>query len=1100
MTAPQTSGPSEANEIMRASRVRATRKINGQLVLMTISVTVALACAGHSDRGTLAALQSQEPDLSEAMVDDGIDQAMAGYRKFLAEAPKSSLTPEAMRRLADLKLEKEYGALEPVSGTDTGDSAISLPGPKWIGPTTESTTSQARKSMARQAVEGESPAAFEARVAGTTGTANATNYAAGVNHLTLPLGDSTAANGPLEAIELYDQILEVYPNYAQTDQVLYQKARAFDEVGRVDEAIKVTQELINRFPDSRHIDEAHFRRAEYFFTRKKYFTAEESYAAIAERGLISDYYELALYKLGWSFYKQMMLEEALDSYVELLDYKVATGYDFDQSGDETEEQRIADTYRVVSLCFSDLGGAEAITNFFETKGNRSYEDRVYRHLGEFYLEKRRYNDAASAYEAFTDLNPAHKLSPHFSMRVVEIYEAGSFPKLVLASKKKFAASYGLTSAYWQHESAAGSPEVLDYLKGNLEDLANHYHALYQNTDRPEDKPAHFTESALWYRTFLTSFPAEVETPGIHYQLADLLLQNEDFSSAANEYEHIAYDYPAHDRAAAAGYAAIFSHRQYEKQVTEPDLESARRESVASTIRFVDGFPLHEHSPAVLGAAVDDLYGLNDFAGAIAVGHRLLEQFPTAAEEIRRGAWTAIAHSSLDTNDFIVAENAYAQVIKLTPPEDPSAEKIMNNLAAAIYKQGEEANSVEDYRTAADHFLRIATTAPGSEIRPIAQYDAASALIHLSNWSEAASVLESFRDSYPEHELSAEATRQVAFVYREDGNLARSAEEYVRVADEAKELELRREALLVAAELYEEAELITEALATFDTYVTQFTKPIEPAVVARFKMAELFYEAGNEISRRSELEKIVAIDRSAGDERTDSVRLYAARSALMLSEETYAIFSKIELTLPFEKSLERKKKRMDIALTTFAGLIDYEVGDITAAATFYMAQVYGEFSRALLDSERPTDLDAAELDSYEMILEEEAFPFEEKSIEVHEKNLELMSAGVFNSWIEKSIAELAVVMPGRYAKFDARPGLLNSITTYTYRTPHTDIPAKPTTSPDHALELVSGDTDSETQDATVPADDVDRIQKAIVQKPAATDALPASPATFHQGAN
>ena len=88
---------------------------------MTVSVTAALACAGHSDRETLARLQSQEPDLSEAIIDDGIDQAMAGYRKFLAEAPKSSLTPEAMRRLADLKLEKEYGALGTITGTDTRD-------------------------------------------------------------------------------------------------------------------------------------------------------------------------------------------------------------------------------------------------------------------------------------------------------------------------------------------------------------------------------------------------------------------------------------------------------------------------------------------------------------------------------------------------------------------------------------------------------------------------------------------------------------------------------------------------------------------------------------------------------------------------------------------------------------------------------------------------------------------------------------------------------------------------------------------------------------------------------------------------------------------
>ena len=141
---------------------------------------------------------------------------MAGYRKFLAEAPKSSFTPEAMRRLADLNLEKEYGALGTITGTDTRDSAMPLPAPDRLGPTTESTTSQARKSITEQAAESESRPVFEARVAGATGTANATNYAVDTS-LALPLGESAAADGSLEAIKLYDEILEAYPNYAQTD-------------------------------------------------------------------------------------------------------------------------------------------------------------------------------------------------------------------------------------------------------------------------------------------------------------------------------------------------------------------------------------------------------------------------------------------------------------------------------------------------------------------------------------------------------------------------------------------------------------------------------------------------------------------------------------------------------------------------------------------------------------------------------------------------------------------------------------------------------------------------------------------------------------------
>ena len=41
----------------------------------------------------------------------------------------------------------------------------------------------------------------------------------------------------------------------------------------------------------------------------------------------------------------------------------------------------------------------------------------------------------------------------------------------------------------------------------------------------------------------------------------------------------------------------------------------------------------------------------------------------------------------------------------------------------------------------------------------------------------------------------------------------------------------------------------------------------------------------------------------------------------------------------------------------------------------------------------------------------AYPFEERSITVHEKNLELIRQGIYNAWIEKSLAKLADLMVG-----------------------------------------------------------------------------------------
>lgn len=992
---------------------------------------LAAACASPHERHTLAELRTVQPDLSQVEVGDSLDQAMQGYRNFLEDAPVSELTPEAMRRLADLKLEKEYGPLG-----DAGLAALLAPRP---APVAEASEGERAATARHRSAAGsaESDAAFEQRATAAQPLAAASGDAA----LELP-GGPAAAGGPLDAIALYDRILTEYPTYRHNDQVLYQKARALDELGRVDEAIEVTKQLIAQHPGSRHLDEVQFRRAEYFFTRRRWRDAESAYSAITRKGGGSEYYEPALYKLGWSLYKQDLLDEALDEYVRLLDHKVAAGYDFEVEHNEDSERRVADTFRVISLSFSNLGGSDSVSAYFAAKGERGYEDRIYSHLGEFYFEKLRYADAAKAYKAFVALHPHYRAAPRFGMRVVEIYEAGSFPKLVLEAKKEFAASYGLSAEYWRHFEAAAAPEVLRYLKTNLADLASHYHALFQAKDLAAERTANYEEALRWYRAYLDSFGKESSSAGVNNRLADLLLEHRDFAEAASEYERTAYAYPEHERAAAAGYAAIYAHRENQKLAQGEAQLAVKRAAVESTLRFAGAFPQHEQAAVVLGAAVVDLYDMKEYAQAIATGRQLIERYPQAEASILRQAWTAVAHSAFELSIYTEAERAYASVLEMTPPDDASRAALDDNLAAAIYKQGEQANSAGDARAAADHFLRIAQAAPNSGIRPAAEYDAAAALIRLEDWAGAAEVLEAFRENHPGHELARDATQQLAFVQQKAGNLSRAAAEYERVAAEADQPERRREALLVAGQLYEDARLPERALATYLAYASEFPEPLEPAVETRFKIAGLYEAAHDEAARHAELAKIVEIERAAGGARTPRMRSLAARSALVLAERLYRQFGEVALTQPLEANLQEKQQRMDAALTAASALVDYEVAEVTAAATFYMAEIYQDFSLALIGSERPAGLGVDELRDYDLALEQEARPFAEKALQVHEKNLELMRGGIANAWTEMSLAKLAVSMPARYAKPEASSGFLESIDSYAYQVPSPPAPETP----------------------------------------------------------
>jgi outer membrane protein assembly factor BamD (BamD/ComL family) len=748
----------------------------------------------------------------------------------------------------------------------------------------------------------------------------------------------------------------------------------------------------------------------------------------------SEYYELALYKFGWALYKQEFYEEALHKYIALLDHKLSIGYDFDARHEEEDERRVADTFRVISQSFSNLGGREVLEEYFATNGSRSYEDRIYRNLGEFYLEKKRYQDAASVYAAFVKQHPLHKVSPLFSMRVIEIYQQGDFPKLVVESKKQFAKDYGLKAEYWRHFDVAQSPEVLAYLKTNLKDLASHYHSLYQDESLAKEKPANYREALAWYREFLGSFPSDAESPSINYQVADLLLENKDFAHAAVEYERTAYGYAAHERSAAAGYAAIFAHREHLKVVDDANRTEARRATVDSSLKFADTFPTHEHAATVLGAAAEDLYEMKDYAPAARAARTLVERYPTADVELRRPAWTIVAHSSFELADYAAAEGGYSHVLELTPASDAGRQALVDNLAASIYKQGERANEAGDYRAAAEHFLRLKDAAPTATARPAAQYDAAVALLKLEDWNSAAAVLDEFRHDFPKHELEPEVTKQLAFAYRQGGKAALAAGEYERVAADTKDPELGREALLAAGGLYEQAADNESALTAYARYVERFPEPVEAALETRSKMAEMFRAKGDRVAYEAQLREIVKRDSAAGAARTDRTKFLAAHAGLVLAEQLYAQFGELKLAQPFDKSLKAKRASMDAAMRSFEDLIDYEVAEVTAGATFYMAEIYWNFNRSLLESERPVGLDAAAKAEYEDALEEQAFPFEGKAIEVHEKNRELLASGVYNEWTRKSLEKLAVLVPGRYARREQSSGFLPAIDVYAYRAP------------------------------------------------------------------
>jgi len=997
--------------------------------LLLMPVFLLLSACALDEHGTIADLRDVDIEIVDTHIEGGLEKAMKSYQQFLEQTPESARTPDAIRRLADLNIEKEYGVIsedetkkplkqkEILQVEKVADSSLAK-----LGSTkTPGEIADLKSESTRQ---------FEKRAAAQEKLKTAKSAAI----IPLPNGkniDDLQTAGAKKAIKLYKKLLIQFPLYEYKDQVLYQLSRAYEEVGQVEQAMKVMNRLIREYPGSRHFSEVQFRRAEYFFTRKKFLDAEDAYKSIIKIGKGTEFYELALYKQGWTFYKQDLYEDALNHFIALLDHKVSIGYDFSQKNNLSEKKRVDDTFRVISLSFSNLGGADTVISYFKKIGPKSYESDIYRFLAEFYLVKRRYSDAALTYKAFIDNNQYHRLAPHFSMRIIDIYHKGHFPKLVIEAKKYYASAYGVKEDYWKYYNIKEHPDVVKFLKTNIIDLANHYHAVYQDYRYRSKKKQSFKEASHWYKQFLLSFPKDTLSSGINYQLADLYLENKDFFAAAIEYEKTAYKYPLNNKSSKAGYAAVYAYREHLKRVSQHQKRKVKREVIRISLTFVDVFPKHKKAAVILTSAADNLYEMKDFQLAINTAHQLIKKYPKSKQSLRRSAWLVIAYSSFDLLKFKDSELAYINVLKMPSKNKSLRKKLIENLAASVYKQGEVANKLSKFRVAADHFLRIKKLAPGSKILSTAEYDAATALIKLKDWPKAAAVLIAFRKTYPKHKFQTEVTKKIAYVYREDKKYLQAANEFERIFAQAKTRTIQRESLQIAAELYKKIPDKKNTLRIYKRYVKYFPKPLEEALEIHASIAELYKENNEHKKHLKTLKYIIKADAKAGSARTERTRYLAGIASLTIIEPIYDQLVAIKLKRPFKRNLAKKKKKLKRNIRKYNKLVDYHVGDVTAAATYYIAETYYHFSRALLESERPKKLNELELEQYNLILEDQAYPFEEKGINIHKKNLELLSAGVYSKWIEKSLAKLATLVPGRYAKSELSTGVIDSIMQYQY---------------------------------------------------------------------
>jgi len=810
------------------------------------------------------------------------------------------------------------------------------------------------------------------------------------------------------AIFQYERLLELYPDYVGNDRVMYQLARAYEMEGELEKTLDLLTQLIARYPNQKNAEEIQFRRGEILFAFRDFEQSEKAYQSVLLAGSQGMYYGRSLFKHGWSVFKQGDTRRSLNSYFRVLDRSFADGRqlsDFSRS----ELELLDDTLRIVSLSFSYLKGPETIQSFFKEYGSRDYEFRIYERLADLYLLQDRTSDAVATLSTFVSVYPQHRQAPLFMVRVIDAFRQTGHLKELLRAKADLVVGYGIGTVFWKKHDDQLLAQVRPHVKSNLDDLSRYYHAQAQKTKRPQD----YRIAAYWYRLYAHSFPNDPTTPEKNMLLAESLLDSGDRVAAAAEFETTAYSYPTHKASAEAGYAALLAHRQQAASLKGKAQLRERRIAISSAKRFVASFSNDKRAVAVMSKAAEELLVLKDYSQAVGTAHYVVGSPQKPSAKLLKINWAIIATAEFELGMYPEAEAATRQRLRFATPAGKDRNKFMERLAAAIYKQGEQARAAGQQVLAAEHFLRVGKLAPKSSIRTNADYDAATALFASKNWAAAIPVLKTFIRRYPSHKLRAGADEKLALSYQSQGDWRKAADAYEVLYRKETNSEKKRKLLWQMAEFYEKAKRIDDARQIYKRYVAAFPMPFDEAIEARHRLASIYKKKGQISSRHYWLKKIMEADKKGPA--TNRSHFLAAAAALELAGPSYVAFRSVKLVPPLKANLKKKKKLMQASIHAYTDAADYGIAAVTTASTFRIAQIYGDFGQGLFDSERPKGLSPDELEQYDILLEEQAYPFEEKAIEIHEVNAQHAFDGVYDKWVKRSFSALAKLSPVRFAK-------------------------------------------------------------------------------------
>lgn len=692
-----------------------------------------------------------------------------------------------------------------------------------------------------------------------------------------------------KSTELLERILETDPEYTRKDQALYLMAYCLQEMNDDDRGLIYYERIIQETPDSHYVPESFVRMGEIYFNRDQFNKAIEQYMRVLEFKE-SPFYDKALYKLGWCYYKLEDWEQAVNYFTEVLRYysnKMIAG---SKKGDDLLQESID----YIAISFTETGGADgaamamAFINQFQ---NDEISRQVLWKVGEVYDESTDYPAARQAYKAYEEKFPLSPDIPIVLSKLAHTYEKDSMFTEAAGVYSRIAKTLGPDSTW--AKANGDRPEVLDRAAALHQTAilqgATFSHEQAQKDGLPlEEARVLYNQAIEGYSEYLKNYPTSEGAFDTAFYLAECYFNVGRYEEAAAEYRKVVQMKDIKDQLGKQltkqqekDYeSALFNTaKAYELMVKAegglPNQEAVAAESdtaegaekkqvkiirkrMSKTVRYwiqalewhVKRLPQSDHSPKMLYKIGEIFYLHGDFDNARKYFRQIFDQYPK--DEVAQYAMYYHFETRRQRQEYKEMQEDLANL----PTEGPkpyTQEELAVLKAGVTFKKAEQMMAeataekkpdLNKVKEAIKQYYDGIAEHPSDEKADLALNNVAVAYEnYLLDLHAANEALIRLAQNYPKSELAGKSMLKAAYNYQVLGEFEQAIQVYESMVQSLPQDSGIGDAIYNAAVLSEENKDYRRATNYYQQYLANYVPASERAGIA-FSLARAYEEMGD----------------------------------------------------------------------------------------------------------------------------------------------------------------------------------------------------------------------------------------------------------------